>query len=53
MRSPTKYRVSRNLIDIGKSMNLTGQLVLSQLLKFIDKQKMLDLMGCGCYVRSK
>jgi hypothetical protein len=31
------------LIDMGKSMNFTGQPVLSQLLKLIDKQKILDL----------
>lgn len=28
---------------MGKSINFTGQQVLSQLLKLIDKQKILDL----------
>ncbi|WP_321439214.1 DUF4372 domain-containing protein [uncultured Bacteroides sp.] len=40
---------------MGKSINFTGQPVLSQLLKFIDKQKILDLsqkMGCERYVKS-
>ena len=40
---------------MGKSINFTGQPVLSQLLKFIDKQKNLDLsrkMGCERYVKS-
>jgi hypothetical protein len=40
---------------MGKSTNFTGQPVLSQLLKFIDKQKILDLsrkMGCERYVKS-
>ncbi len=40
---------------MGKSTNFTGQPVLSQLLKLIDKQKILDLsrkMGCERYVKS-
>lgn len=40
---------------MSKSTNFTGQPVLSQLLKLIDKQKVLDLsreMGCERYVKS-
>lgn len=40
---------------MGECMNFTGQPVLSQLLKLIDKQKILDLsrkMGCERYVKS-
>lgn len=45
----------KNPIDMGKNTNFTGQPVLSQLLKLIDKQKILDLsrkMGCERYVKS-
>jgi hypothetical protein len=40
---------------MSKSTNFIGQPVLSQLLKLIDKQKVLDLsreMGCERYVKS-